>query len=177
MAKVATNKIGNKIKKATHLMLVLSLVSLFSGCQKYTNRDYEDLEYEYHILKSEYDDLKNEYDILQNEMDAEYMTTEDYYNLSDFAGSNSFRNKGFYSTAYCLVLETGSKTTIRICFENEGTVYYETDNDHCSVEWGEFDNNGQSPFTIIGISEGITYFTFTNDIDNRTFQIVVFVID
>lgn len=159
------------------LMLGLTFISVFSGCQKHSDSDFEDLIQQYDNLQFRYDELKDKYEILQNEMAAEYMTPDDYYNLSSFASSISFRNTNFYSTAYCIVLETGAETTIRIGFESEGTVQCEQDNDHCDADWGNFDDYGLSPFTIKGVSEGITYFTFTNDVDNRTFQIVVFVVD
>lgn len=165
-------------RKIAALMAGLTVISILSGCQKHSDREYEDLQYEYNDLQFRYDELKNEYDILQDEVSAEYMTPDDYYKLSEFAGANDFKSTGFYSSAYCVVLETGGKTTIRIGYDvYDSSIYYETDNNHCDAEFGDWDDYGRCAFTLTGKSEGITYFTFTNDNDSRTFQIVVFVVD
>ena len=154
------------------VLLTIPLVS----CSKYSTRDYLDLEEKYHNLQMEYDSLKTDYENLNDEY-SDYMTYWDVQELSDFANNNTFGYKGFYSTAYSVVLKTGGKTTIRIGYDGYNGIAYESNNNYATAEWGDWDADNRAALTIEGNSQGITYFTFTNEDDSREFKVVVFVID
>lgn len=169
---------SNSIRYFVSLVGVLLLTLSLTSCQKHSDLDYEDLLRDYETLKFNYEDLQKEYDILQEESDSQFMAYEDYIKLSDFANLNTFGYKGFYSTAYCVVLKTGGTTTIRIGYDEfDSSISYEADNYHCTADWGDWDEEGRAALILKGTSEGITYLTLSNDKDNRKFKIVVFVVE
>ncbi|MBP5159282.1 MAG: zinc-ribbon domain-containing protein [Lachnospiraceae bacterium] len=138
---------------------------------------------DYDSLRESYDDLQTDYDSISDELYNLYSQNgelgSDSYNfglIRDFSSNNQY--KDFYTNEDIVVMRPGDTFKIRIKLEHDGGIVYceWTDGSVCSHEFGSWDVY-DIPFTFTAKKAGVSYYTFTNSINNESFKVIVIVTD
>ncbi|WP_139263756.1 hypothetical protein WAA20_12285 [Butyrivibrio fibrisolvens] len=94
-------------------------------------------------------------------------------NLKKFGKTDYIGTSSYYSNQY-IIVTTGDEREIQVTFTLYGSVYCQGNNGNINVDWvGEFDSYNHCKVKFTPIFEGCTTFTFTNDQNSASFEVLV----
>ena len=99
-----------------------------------------------------------------------------YDDLIDFKYGTKYSD--YYSDTEVIVVRIGETKAFKITYNvtAKSTVYYQSNNRYSTGEWGKDWENHSCSFKITGNYTGTTTYTFTNDYNNLSFNVLVIVI-